>query len=198
MRTTQRSFPSLILKQWSINMYGNVKICIKIDNSTIYEFSGKVDEQVMISGANHIEKLLLDNGANRDKIQNVFELFIETIQNILNYSYNVKLNDNKKEVFCNFSLLYSTEDDTYILESCNLIEEHQKKVIEFKLNSLENLDEMALRKLIRKKSRSREDNHGRGAGLGYIMMSRKSSLPIKVQFSPYEEGILKYKQKLVI
>ena len=176
----------------------DVKICIKINNKIIHEFSGKVNEKIMIHSANNIERLLMENGAKKEKIQNVFELFIETIQNILNYSYNVKLNDNKKEVFCNFSLLYSTEDDTYILESYNLIEEHQKKVIEFKLNSLENLDEMALRKLIRKKSRSREDNHGRGAGLGYIMMSRKSSLPIKVQFSPYEEGILKYKQKLVI
>ena len=176
----------------------DVKICIKINNRIIYEFSGKVNEKIMIYSANNIERLLIKNGAKKEKIQNVFELFIETIQNILNYAYNVKLYANKKEVFCNFSLLYSTENDTYILESCNLIEEHQKEIIEFKINSLKNLDDMALRRLIRKKSRSREDNHDRGAGLGYIMMSRKSSFPIMVQFSPYGEGILKYRQKLVI
>jgi len=176
----------------------DVKICIKIDGIIIYEFSGRVNEKIMISSANNIERLLMEKGAKKEKVQNVFELFIETVQNILNYSYNVKLNSNKKEVFCNFSLLYSTRDDIYILESCNLIEEAQKEVIEFKLKSLENLDDKALRRLIRKKSRSREDRHDRGAGLGYIMMTRKSSLPISVYFTPYREGILKYKQKLVI
>ena len=179
-------------------MSRDVKICVKIDDHIIYEFSGKVNEKIMINSANNIERLLIENGAKKDKIQNVFELFIETVQNILNYSYNVKLNSNKKEVFCNFSLLYSTEDDTYTLESCNFIKEHQKEIIEFKIGSLENLDDRALRKLIRKKSRSREDSHDNGAGLGYIMMAMKSSLPIKVQFSPYGEGVLKYKQKLVI
>jgi hypothetical protein len=157
----------------------------------IYEFSGRVDEQVMINGANHIEKLLIANGANKDKIQNVFELFIETIQNILNYSYNsIKVKDNKKEVFCNFSLFYLTEKDTYILESCNLIKESQKEIIKHKMELIKDLDEKALRKLIRQKSRSKEDNHDKGAGLGYMIMARKSSSPIEILFLPYSEGIL--------
>lgn len=198
MRTIQKSFHNLISKQWSIKMDREVKICIKIDDKVIYEFSGRVNEKIMISSANSIERLLIKNGAKKEKVQNVFEVFIETIQNILNYSYDVKYNSDKKEVFCNFSLQYSTEDNTYILESCNLIEKTQKEIIEFKIKSLENLDDKGLRKLIRKKSRSREDSHDKGAGLGYIMMTRKSSLPIKVLFSPYEEGILQYKQKLVI
>jgi len=180
-------------------MYRNVKICIKIDDNMIYEFSGRVDEQVMINGANHIEKLLIANGANKDKIQNVFELFIETIQNILNYSYNsIKVKDNKKEVFCNFSLFYLTEKDTYILESCNLIKESQKEIIKHKMELIKDLDEKALRKLIRQKSRSKEDNHDKGAGLGYMIMARKSSSPIEILFLPYSEGILQYKQRLTI
>jgi hypothetical protein len=175
-----------------------VKICIRINGDSIYEFSGNVNEKVMIKGANYIEKLLVENGATHDKIQNVFELFVETIQNILNYSYNVELIANKKEVFCNFSLLYSTEDDTYILESCNLIEESQKEIIEQKIESLKGLSDKELRKLIRQKSRSREDRHDKGAGLGYIMMTRKSSSPIDILFFPYSVGILQYKQRLVI
>lgn len=180
-------------------MYREVKICIKIDNNTIYEFSGRVDEQVMIRGANHIEKLLIANGANKDKVQNVFELFIETVQNILNYSYNsVRLKDNKKAVFCNFSLFYLTESNTYVLESCNLIDTYQKEIIEQKTKVLKDLDDKALRKLIRQKSRSKEDNHDRGAGLGYMIMARKSSSPIEILFLPYSEGILQYKQRLTI
>lgn len=180
-------------------MYSDITICIKVNDNTVYEFSGRVDEEVMIRSASNIESLLIANGANREKIQNVFELFIETIQNMLSYAYNsICVEDNRKEVFCNFSLSYLTEDDTYILESCNLIKERQKETIIEKIDFLKDLDDKALRKLIRSKSRSREDNHDRGAGLGYIIMTRKSSLPIEVLFLPYGEGILKYKQRLFI
>lgn len=177
----------------------DITICIKVNETTIYEFLGRVNEQVMIDSANYIETLLIANGANRDKIQNVYELFVETVQNILNYSYNsIFLRNNKKEVLCNFSLSYVTQDNTYILESCNLVKEHQKQTILEKIESIKDLDEKALRQLIRKKSRSREDNHDRGAGLGYIVMARKSRLPIEVLFLPYRDGILQYKQRLFI
>jgi hypothetical protein len=180
-------------------MKNDLKICVQINNNTIYQFSGKIDEQLMIISANEIEKLLLDNGVAKDKIKNVFELFVETIQNILSYSYySVSSKNYKEEIVCNFSLFYFTKDNTYILESCNLIMEKQKKVIEQKLEAIKNLDSVALRKMIRQKSRTREDSHAKGAGLGYMIMTRKSSAPIEVKFIPYKEGILKYQQRLFI
>ena len=180
-------------------MDNNLNVCLQVDYRTIYEFSQKMDEQTMVESANHIEKLLISHGATSDKIQNVFELFIETVQNILNYAYNSKMVKNhKKEVLCTFSLSYFTKENLYILESCNLIEAEQKQIIEEKINSIQNLDEASLRKLIRKKSRSKVANHEDGAGLGYIMMRRKSTSSIEIEFIPYKKDILKYKQRLTI
>ncbi|MBU1666952.1 SiaB family protein kinase [bacterium] len=180
-------------------MNNDLKVCIQIDDKTIYEFSGKIDEQIMVQSANHIEKLLINNGAKIDKIQNVFELFIETIQNMLNYAYNsMKLENNKRKVFCNFTLSYFTANNLYILDSCNFITVDQKKVIKHKVNSIKDLDDASLRKLIRQKSRSKVDHHEKGAGLGYIIMTRRSSSPIEIQFIPYKKNILKYKQRLTI
>ncbi|MCH9739697.1 MAG: SiaB family protein kinase [Epsilonproteobacteria bacterium] len=180
-------------------MNNNLTICIQVDDKSIYEFSGKINEQGMVNSANHIEKLLIENGAKTDKIQNVFELFIETMQNILSYAHNsVELQNKKREVLCNFSLSYFTENNTYVLESCNLIKNTQKELIEQKIQAIKDLDDKALRKLIRQKSRSKEDNHDKGAGLGYIIMTRKSSSPIETTFIPYEKGVLKYKQRLII
>jgi len=177
----------------------NLKICIKIDDHIIYEFAGKINKLMMVDAANDIEKLLLEKCFDKDKVKNVFELFIETAQNIVNYSYRDTLSaDNAESTFCNFSLYYFTNDDTYVLESCNLIDEDEQEVIESKLEVIKDLDQKALRKLVRKKSRSAEDKHERGAGLGYIVMARKSSAPIEVKFTPYKEGILIYKQKLFI
>jgi len=180
-------------------MNTDLSICIHIDDKTIYKFSGRIDEQTMVQCANHIESLLINNGAKIDKIQNVFELFVETMQNMLNYAYNSRqLDNNKKEVSCNFSLSYFTEKNLYILNSCNLIQRTQKEVIEHKLESIKNLDDASLRKLIRQKSRSKEDNHDNGAGLGYIIMARKSTAPIEIEFVPYQKDILTYRQKLTI
>ena len=180
-------------------MGSGLKLCLNIDGDNIYEFSGKMNEQSMIAGANYIERLLLEKSVSQDKIQNVFELFIETIQNILNYSSNsVKGDNNKREVSCDCVLSYFTDNNTYILESCNLIHKHQKKIIEEKVNAIKNLDKQALRKLIRKHSRSKEKKHDQGAGLGYILMALKSSLPIEIKFIKFDDKTLKYRQKLVV
>ncbi|CAA6815328.1 MAG: Unknown protein [uncultured Sulfurovum sp.] len=177
----------------------NLKICIKIDDNVIYEFAGDIDKPTMINAANEIEALLLEKSLEKDKVKNVFELFIETAQNIRNYSYQtIETANGSNGTFCNFSLAYCTLSDTYVLESCNLIKERQQKVIEQKIDAIKGLDCKALRKLVRQKSRSAEDRHDKGAGLGYIMMARKSSAPMEVAFSPYKKGILMYKQKLFI
>ncbi|HHS93459.1 MAG TPA: hypothetical protein ENK82_08925 [Campylobacterales bacterium] len=180
-------------------MKNNLKICIKVDNRIIFEFAGKINQAKMILSANQIEVMLLRQCNNKERVKNVFELFIETAQNILNYSYrNEYIIDDKNSTFCNFSLYYFTENDTYVLESCNLIEVRQQEVIEKKLEVIQGLDQNELRKLLRQKSRTAEDRHALGAGLGYIVMARKSRAPIEVDFVPYQEGVLLYKQKLYI
>lgn len=172
-----------------------LNICIKVDNNLIYEFKGKIDQDKMLDMAKQIEHLLIEASLKKDKIKSVFELFIETVQNILSYSYK---SPETNEIACHFSLEYFTEEEHYLFESCNLILEHQQSIIEQKLQSIQNLSTQELRKLIRKKSRSAEDRHEHGAGLGYLVMARKTSLPIEVTFTPYQEGILIYKQKLYI
>ncbi len=177
----------------------NLNMCLKIDDNTIYEFDEKINEQSMISSAKHIEQLLKENNAKPNKIQDIFELLIEVMQNILNYSYlNVDLENNKKEANGTFILSYDTSTDTYTLQSCNLIYEKQREPIVDKLNSIKGLDDKALRKLAREKMRSKEDMHSKGAGLGFIMMERKSSQPIEVEFLEFKDDLLQYKLKLTI
>jgi len=180
-------------------MDNKLTLCFAIDGNSIYKFSGKMNEENMINAVNSIEKLLIAQSAPKDKVQNVFELFIETIQNILNYASNsIELTNNKKEVECDCNLSFFTKDNTYILESCNLIHKEQKALIEERVDSIDGLDKQTLRKLIRKSSRSKENKHNYGAGLGYIIMTLKSTLPIEIEFKEYNNTTFRYKQKLVI
>jgi hypothetical protein len=177
----------------------DLKFCLSIDNETMYDFSGKIDGDIIVEIAKAIEKLLIKNNANPAKMQNVFELIVETLQNILNYSYGTKkLDENKREAPCIFKLSYERKYDIYTLDSYNLIKSEQKEIIEKKLNEIKDLDDKALRKLLRKKVRSKEDNHEKGAGLGFIAMARKTIKDIEISFLPHSVNILKYKQRLVI
>lgn len=177
----------------------HLKLCLEVDDKTIYEFDDKVNEENMVKSAKHIEELLSANNAKPEKIQNVFELLVEVMQNILNYSYgSIDLENNKREAHGMLTISYRSDTDTYILQSCNLVTQEQKSKICKKLKELEGLDSKALRKLTREKMRSQEDNHDKGAGLGFIIMSRKCIEPIEVDFSTWKDSVLQYKLKLVI
>lgn len=174
-----------------------LKLCLVINKDIIHKFSGQINEKTIVTWTKKVEKILISNNATKDKIRSVVELFIETLQNVLHYSYlNNELNE--KGISCELALHYFTKSDTYILESCNLIEKRQKNIIEERVSELRGLDNDTLRKLIRKKGRLKEDSHANGAGLGYIMMARKTSAPISIEFLPHKKEILRYKQRLFI
>lgn len=180
-------------------MNNTLNLCFTIDGNSIYRFSGKMNEQNMIESANSIERLLTKRSVPLEKVQNVFELFVETIQNILSYAANsIELSNNKREVSCECNLSYFTANNTYLLESCNLIDVEQKTSIETKIDLIKNLENKELRKLIRKNGRTREHKHEKGAGLGYMLMMLKSTAPIEISFKTYNAELLKYRQKLVI
>ena len=63
-----------------------LKICLKIDEETIYDFNETINESSIIASAKAIEQLLIKNNAEPSKIQDMYEVLIEVMQNILNYS----------------------------------------------------------------------------------------------------------------
>jgi len=174
-------------------------LCLQIDDKTIYSFCGKVNEEALVKYTKDIEQLLKEHGAKPSKIRNVFELVVETLQNMIHYSAcTVENEDGKKESPCSFTLSYHSEDESYIIDSCNLIESYKKDIIQKRLKEVQNLTKPELRKLTFKKVRSQHDRHSDGAGLGFIMMARKSKKPIEIEFIPSENNLLKFRQRLVV
>lgn len=167
-----------------------LQACIKIDELTIFELDGKINEHNIVKSAKDIEQLLIEHQAKPEKIQNVFELTIELMQNMLNYSYaNIELENNKREAYGCYSVSYHYENDSYTLQSCNLITSAQVSAIKDKLAQLKGLDKKALSKLFREKMRSQESKHDKGAGLGFLMMARKCNSTFKAKFEYAEKGI---------
>lgn len=178
----------------------NIEMSVEIDKNPIYSFTQTVTEDNIIESAKAIEKMLISNQAKPEKIQNVFEIIVEIMQNMLNYSYGSRsIDENKKEGYGSFSLSYFSNEDTYVICSGNEIANSQQKIIEERVKEIEGLDSQALRKLLREKMRSKKDIHDKGAGLGFATIAKKCIAPIEINFIPTDkEGVLLFEQKLTI
>jgi uncharacterized protein (UPF0335 family) len=173
-------------------MSSDIKFCVLIDNKTILEVSERINEETIKDTVSKIEKSLLESGAKPKKIKDVFEISVEMLQNILNYSYGSReLENQKKEADGVFRVTYNSDGDLYTMTSTNLVSSEQAVVIQDKVESLKGLDDKEIRKLIREKMRSRENKHSKGAGLGLLVMAKKSSESIGVSFENVMSGIKK-------
>jgi hypothetical protein len=160
-----------------------LNLFVEVDKRLIYNFSEKINEQKIVEIATKIEKMLLENGANHTKIKSVYEITVEMLQNILSYSYDsAEIEENRLEANCSFRVAYNSEEDIYCLNSFNLIESSQESLIREKLDALKGLTDKELRQLARQKMRSREDNHNRGAGLGFITIAKKATKELSYEF----------------
>jgi len=180
-------------------MTSDLEIVIEIDENPIYEFSPTINEASIVASASEIERILKSNHVNPAKLQDIYEITIELMQNILNYSYGHSTSeDNKKQATGKISLSYWSKEDVYIISTTNLIALNTQDKIKSKIAEVAGLDNKALRKLTREKMRHRDDKHERGAGLGFIVMARKSSKPIEYNIKAIDEQVGDFTITLVI
>ena len=182
-----------------VNQEKDLELCIKIDEKVISELSSKITQENIINTVQDIKQQLLDNGLDKEKIFNIYDVSIEMLQNILKYSYWNKVDENKKrEADGKFILSYDTTTREVILCTCNLVSFSQVEIIKQRIDEVSGLTEKELRKLLRAKMKSKKDGHENGAGLGFTTIATKISEPIRVEFKEILEDVLKYKLEVVI
>ena len=178
----------------------SLRLCIKIDGTIVYEFAAKVDEQSIIKTAKELEAVLKKAHLPEHKIQDIFEVTVEILQNILNYAYQSRhLDNDKREAYGSFIIAYEKKSQNYIITSCNLIEKSQEAHIKNRLKEVQGLDKQALRALGLKKMRHKADTHAKGAGLGFIKIAKKACKPLVAQFLDTDDAhILQYRLTITL
>ncbi len=175
-------------------MCSAIMFYIKIDNQIILENNTTLNEESIISTVKSLEKKLIANGAGEKKIKDVFEISIELLQNILNYSYGSRQRsqNQKKEADGLFQVFYNSNDDIYIINSSNLITESQEITLREKLSFINNLNKNDLKILMRDVIKTQSGQHSLGAGIGLILMARKSLKPLNWNFEKLFGQIVKF------
>ncbi len=168
-------------------------------NGILLAFSGAISQPVLSGFAKGMEIKLANLGVETRVVRTIFEVLIEMMQNVLNYSYDSR--DIGQNMFESSGIVVvglNQEINKYFIMSGNRIAKGKKTNLTAKINNLNTLDAEALKDLYRERRRGRQDVHSRGAGLGLIDLARKSSEKLEYKFVELDHESMFFSLKVII
>ena len=137
--------------------------------------------QTLITGMTEaLEKEAEHHDLNMGVANNIFTIFIELAQNVMNYSKSV--NKGCKEVKSEGLIVVGKDEKmNYFIHSQNVIGKDDKDKIEPKLEEIVTMNREELKKRYRELRRSGKDRHGKGGGIGFYEIAKRSD-EIKYEF----------------
>ena len=145
-----------------------------VDNDGIIFLSyGGYLSQTLISGMTEaLEKEAEANGINMTASNNIFTIFIELSQNMMNYSKTI--NDDDKSPRSQGLILVSKDQKfNYHIHSQNIVSLEDKNKVEPKLLEIQSLDKDGIKKRYRELRKSGQHTHGKGGGIGFYEIAKK-------------------------
>ena len=120
--------------------------------------------QSLIVGMTEALEMESENSALSMKLAgNIFTVFIELAQNMMNYSKKVTDGMDPKGLI----LVGKTDDGYYYVLSQNIVDKKDKEKIEPKLKEVINASKDEIKKLYREARKSGKNTHSKGGGIGF-------------------------------
>lgn len=160
-------------------------------SNVLVAYNGYLSEKVLVSLAEILrQKLELDQfGYNLTK--RAFGLFCEQAQNIIRYSADrMVVGDGETVQYGNGLITVGYADDGVFVMCGNVIDKTNRRIVEQRLQELQNMDEGELRRYYKAKLRSESEAQSQGASVGLIEVVRRSTYPIEYDFIPYGDSTL--------
>lgn len=119
----------------------------------------------------------------------VFSIFVEQVQNIINYSAeNINHEEDiNKELRVGVIVIGKEETGNYFVYCGNKVYKRDIAKITRLLESIRQLDKDELKALYKERRRTEPEPDSKGAGLGLIEMARRSAKPFDYSFEQIDE-----------
>ena len=154
----------------------------------IFYYCGPVAHASIEGVAQTLRKNLQYEEAGNLTAQSVFSVFIEQMQNILNYSAeripNSEAVDNELRVGV---VVIGHEKNGYFILCGNKVCKEDIADLTDKLELIRGMNKEELKALYKERRRMDPAPNSKGAGLGLIEMARKGTEPIEYSFLPIDE-----------
>ncbi len=142
--------------------------------------------QALIAGMTEaLEKEASSNDLSMGDSNNIFTIFIELSQNMMNYSKAIMENSDKIESE-GLIVVGKSKDDTYFIQSQNIVSGIDKDKIEPKLIEILSLDRDGIKKRYRELRRSGKNTHHKGGGIGFYEIGKRAD-DFEYNFKPIND-----------
>lgn len=170
------------------------------DKKILLYYSGPID-QASIEGVGHTLRRNLEiNAAGRATSISVFSIFIEQVQNILNYSAEKlgDLDDMDPEMSIGVIVIGYEENSDYFICGGNCVYNEDISRIKSSIDTVNSLDKNELKALYKERRRQTTASGRKGTGLGLIEMARKSAQAFSYSFSRIDKLYSFFTIKVVV
>ena len=157
------------------------------ENDIIFAFSGAITYN-MLSTVGETMKEDLEDSSDSKELANMYEIFTEMLQNIMNYSAKRNLDTKKGAGTCFVRQNQATKKFTVCAGNMIHIED-EDKIIK-KLQKINSLDKDGLKSYYREIRKSGVDAHVLGAGLGLLTIARKADGNLEYNISKVDNEFM--------
>lgn len=142
------------------------------DGIIFLSYGGYLSQALISAMTEALEKEAEDNGVNMSISNNIFTIFIELSQNMMNYSKSI---DNTISETQSQGLILVSKDPNfnYRIHSQNIVSQKDKEKMEPKLLEIQSLDRDGIKKRYRELRKSGKNTHYKGGGIGFYEIAKK-------------------------
>jgi hypothetical protein len=160
-------------------------------------FAGPFSHSIIEELGNAVKRYLEAEQMTKASLMDVFSVFIEQTQNVRNYA-GLKAGEGNRDIDFNSGIVViGRNGDRYEVSSGNIVKCDDIQEATTRLDMLKGLDKQAL-KTVYKEQMKKEPLPGRGAGLGLIDMSRRTSQPLEYSVREMDERYCFFSLKATI
>lgn len=176
------------------NFYNNMK-----KEKVIFCYSGPISHSTIEGIGSTLRLDLKIEEADMNTSQKIFSVFIEQMQNILNYSEEKIFNDKEleKELRVGVLVIGQVEDEFYVYCGNKIYNKDVDK-IKGMIDEISGLSKEELKALYKKRRKDEPAEGSKGAGLGLIEMARKSGRPIEYSFKKLNDEFSFFSIKVLV
>ena len=149
-----------------------VQDLIEKDGIVFLTYGGSLTQTLIAGMTEALENEARFNDLNMSTSNNIFTIFIELAQNMMNYTKKIYGDENGRKSE-GLILVGKGNDNTYFIHSQNVIKVEDKINIERKLELIKQMDKETIKSEYRKLRKEGKDLHPLGAGIGFYEISKR-------------------------
>jgi len=150
----------------------------------IFTFCGPISHDIVEGVGITLKSQLAESDVKQTTAMKVFAVFIEQVQNVINYSQ--ERTDFDSDMGMGIIVVGEYEDKHFIVGG-NKIRNSKVPVLEQNLRELVAMDKDELKVFYKQRRKSNTSEDSKGAGIGFIEMARKASEPLEFSFEKIDD-----------